>query len=56
MELTKPIVDKINEIIDQIAKEEHYDFIFDTRSGAVVFAKKSYDITEKVLKIINSQK
>jgi outer membrane protein len=52
-ELTKPIVDKINEILDKIAKEENYDYIFDARAGGIVFAKKAYNLTERVLSILN---
>jgi outer membrane protein len=54
-ELLKPIIEKINTIIKEIAEKENYDFIFDTTSG-VVFAKKSYDLTEKVLNFLNSGK
>jgi outer membrane protein len=52
-ELTKPIVDKINVVIEKIAKEENYDFIFDARGGGVVFAKKTFDLTDRVLAILN---
>ncbi len=54
-QLLKPIIEKINAIIKQIAEKENYDFIFDTTSG-VVFAKKGYDLTEKVLNFLNSGK
>jgi outer membrane protein len=52
-ELTKPIVEKINVVIEKIAKEENYDYILDARSGGVVFAKKTYDLTERVITILN---
>ncbi len=51
--LLKPIVDKINVILENIAKNENYDFILDSKGG-VVFAKKAYDITDKVLQALNS--
>lgn len=54
-ELTRPIIEKINEIIERIAREERYDFIFDTRSGGVVFAKKTYDLTDRVLGLLNKE-
>lgn len=54
-ELTKPIVEKINKILEKIAKEENYDFIFDTRAGGVVFAKKAYNLTDRVLTLINKE-
>jgi outer membrane protein len=54
-ELTKPIIEKINVIIDKIAKEEKYDFIFDTRAGGIVFAKKGYDLTARVVELLNKE-
>jgi outer membrane protein len=54
-ELTKPIIGRINKIIEKIAKEENYDFIFDTRAGGVVYAKKAYNLTDRVLNQLNKQ-
>lgn len=55
-ELTKPIIEKINKIIEKIAKEENYDYIFDARAGGVVFAKKAYDLSERVLGLLSKEK
>ncbi|MBD3421488.1 MAG: hypothetical protein GF398_15325 [Chitinivibrionales bacterium] len=54
-ELTKPIIEKINKVLDKIGKEERYDYIFDAAQGGIVFAKKGYDLTERVLKELNNQ-
>ena len=55
-ELTKPIIEKINRIIEKIAKEENYDFIYDARAGGIVFAKKAYDLNQRVLEALNKEK
>ena len=55
-ELTKPIIEKINRIIERIAKEENYDYIFDARAGGIVFAKKVYDLNQRVLEALNKEK
>lgn len=55
-ELTKPIIEKINKIIDQIAKDEKYDFIFDARAGAIVYANKAYDLSDRVLLLLSKEK
>jgi len=55
-ELTKPIVEKINKIIDKIAKDEGYDFIFDARAGGVIYGKPAFDLTERVLNLLNKEK
>lgn len=48
-QLTRPILERIQRIIDRIARDENYDFIFDWRSGGLVFAKDAHDLTERVL-------
>ncbi len=55
-DLTKPIVEKINKILEQIAKTENFDFIFDARVGGLVYAKPGYDLTERVLASLNKEK
>lgn len=47
-ELLAPVLEKINEAIKEIAKEEGYTMIFDLSSGAVLFADENSDITAKV--------
>jgi outer membrane protein len=49
-ELSKPLVEKINKILEKIAEDENYDYIFDGNAGGLVFAKSEYDLTERVLK------
>jgi outer membrane protein len=55
VELTKPIVEKINKILDKIANDEHYDFVFDAAAGGVVYAQPKYDLTDRVIKILNAE-
>lgn len=51
VELSGPIFEKINAAIQQMAKDDGYDFIFDVASAnsAIVFADERYDLTEKLL-------
>ncbi len=53
LEFSKPIIDKINNLIAKIGEDEGYDFIFDAASGVMVFAKPKYDITEQILDQLN---
>ncbi len=55
-ELSKPIYDRINAILVQIAQEEGLDFIFDISVPAVVYARPEYDLTDKVLEYLNKEK
>jgi len=52
-ELTKPILDKINAILEKIANQDGYAFIFDAVNGNIAYAKKTFDITDKVLTELN---
>ncbi len=51
VELSGPIFEKINTAIQELAKEDGYDFIFDVAAAnsAIVFAQERYDLTEKLL-------
>lgn len=54
-ELMKPIMDKINSVVRSLAEKENYDLVLDTKSG-VVYGKPGYDLTEKVINILNKGK
>ncbi len=56
LELTKPIIDKINDLIARVGEEDGYDFIFDASSGALVHALPKFDITDKILVELNKIK
>ena len=48
-ELTQPIVDKINKILEDLAKEQGYLMVFDVANADIVYADKLLDLTEVVL-------
>lgn len=49
-ELYKPILDKVKEAIDAVAKEDGYAYIFDTSPGigVILYMDPSADVTAKV--------
>jgi len=47
-ELLKPIRDKVQKAIDDVAKENGYNFIFDASMGFILYADKNTDISDKV--------
>ena len=49
LELTQPLYDKIDQIIQKIGQEEGYDFILDVVQGVVLYAKPQYDITNRII-------
>lgn len=54
-ELMAPIIEKINVAIKALAEKENYDFIIDSKMG-LLYGKPTYDVTEKVIKTLNSGK
>jgi len=49
LELSKPVLDKINTVIEKIGRDENYDFVFDAASANIVFALPEHDLTDQVL-------
>jgi outer membrane protein len=47
-ELLKPIRDKVQKAIDDVAKENGYEFIFDASMGFILYADESTNISDKV--------
>ncbi|MCF7808609.1 MAG: OmpH family outer membrane protein [Candidatus Marinimicrobia bacterium] len=47
--LADPVLKKINAAIKKVGEDGGYDFIFDTMAGNILYAKESYDLTEKVI-------
>lgn len=55
-ELTQPIVDKINKLLEEIAKEQGLMMVFDVANANVVYADKTLDLTDVVLTRLNEQR
>ncbi|ERP31761.1 OmpH family outer membrane protein [Chitinivibrio alkaliphilus] len=52
-ELMEPIMEEINKAVQQISEEDAYDFIFDSTVG-LIYGDPSYDITDKIISILNA--
>lgn len=53
-ELLEPILDRINDVIQEIAIEDNYDMVLDITAGNVLYAKDYLDITDIVISRLNS--
>jgi len=53
--MMQPVLVKINDTIKSLSEKEGYDFVFDANTGALLFSKPEYDITDLVLKELNSK-
>ena len=54
-EIMKPLIEKINAILQNIGKDENYTIIFDIAGGSVVYTQDGLDLTEKVLNELNKE-
>ena len=52
-ELVKPIYDRIRLVLERIAREGNYSFIFDSVEGNIAYADRKLDLTDKVLEELN---
>ena len=52
-ELTKPILEKLQKIISEIAKEKDFSVVLEKAEQSVMFAKSELDITDEVIKRVD---
>ncbi len=55
LELSRPILEKVNQAIEKISQQDGYDMVFDAAGGNIVFALPQYDITELVLESLKKE-
>ena len=55
-DLTAPIVQKLRDIVEEIAKKEGYTMILEKNEQSVLWAKKELDLTERVIKEADKKK
>lgn len=53
---TKPILEKLQKVIDEVANKEGYSMIFEKSEQNVMWAKSSLDITDQVVKAFEKKK
>ncbi|MEJ2306154.1 MAG: OmpH family outer membrane protein [candidate division WOR-3 bacterium] len=54
-ELMQPLLQEIDTIVSEIAKEEELAFVLDASTGVVIYADEMYDITDKILQALNKE-
>lgn len=55
-ELSRPLIDKINAVIQLVAIRDGYSLILDTSGGDVLYAKEEMDLTSEILAQLNKGK
>jgi outer membrane protein len=54
-QLTRPIIEKMNEVLTRIGEEEGFSIIFDAADGNVVYADRALDLTDRVLEALHTE-
>jgi outer membrane protein len=55
LELTKPLVSKIDKILEDLGNKEGFDLIIDIEESSIVFSKEGLDLTDRVLEELNKE-
>ncbi|MBL7072188.1 MAG: OmpH family outer membrane protein [Candidatus Omnitrophica bacterium] len=53
-DMFKEVVEDIQKVVEKLGKEDEYDYIFDSRN--IMFANEKYELTDQVIKKLNSEK
>ncbi|SFM90962.1 OmpH family outer membrane protein [Thermodesulforhabdus norvegica] len=52
-ELMKPLVEKVFEVVKELAKKEKLDFVFEARRSGLVYGEDKYDLTKKIIEMVD---
>jgi outer membrane protein len=55
LKLTRPIINDLSKIVDEIGKKEGYTFIFLKEQSGLLFANSNLDITQKIVDIYDAR-
>ena len=54
-ELLRPIVNRIQAVLEEIAADEGYDLIFDAADSNILYGDPDFDLTSRVLDVLNGE-
>ena len=54
-ELLRPIINKVQTLLAQIAADEGYDFILDAADNNILYADPEHDLTQDIVDLLNSE-
>ena len=53
--LKTPILEKVKAIVDDVAKSEEVDMVYEAATAPILYAKQEKDLTEQVIKMYNKK-
>jgi outer membrane protein len=54
-ELFRPVISKVQSVLEQIAAEDGYDLILDAADNNILYGDPTYDLTTRVIGILNGE-
>jgi outer membrane protein len=54
-ELFRPVISKVQTVLEQLAAEEGYDLILDAADSNILFGDPALDLTQRVLDLLNQE-
>jgi outer membrane protein len=54
-DLMQPLLQEIDTVVSEIAREEEFSLILDSSTGVVIYADEIYDITSKIIETLNKK-
>jgi len=54
-ELFRPVINKVQTVLEQIAAEDGYDLILDAADSNILYGDPEFDLTQRVLGILNEE-
>ena len=55
IELTKPLVGKIDKVLEKLAEEEGFELILDIDESSIVYSREGLDLTDRALEELNKE-
>lgn len=55
-QLSKPLIDKVMDIVQTIGKNDKYDYIFEVQKAGLVYATEKTDLTQTIIKELDKVK
>ncbi len=54
-ELMQPLLQEIDTVVSEIAREDEFSLILDSSTGVVIYADEIYDITNRIIEALNKK-
>lgn len=54
--LMEPLIEKVFDVVKELAKKEKLDLVFEARRGGLVYGDDKYDLTSKIIQMVDKER